>query len=598
MIRGSISITPRKAVLWLVFFVALLPFLPVPGFWITLASYIGLYSLVALGLVLLTGVGGITSFGQAAFVGLGAYTSAYLTINLGASPWLTLLAAAALTGVVALLIGLITMRLSGHLLAVATIAWGLALYYLFGNVDFLGKYDGLGGIPPLSVGPLVLSSSMAMYSVIWGAVALCLAVSHNLLNSRVGRAMRALKNGDTMAEAMGVNCGWMKVVVFNIAALFACLSGWLYAHFQRTVSPGPFGFNEGIEYLFMAVLGGVGYIWGAVAGAAATVVFKQMLQVLVPQEFGGSGSYEVIAFGIILVMVLQIAPGGLWSVVRARLSERHVGDPPPAAPPLSRRVIPARGEPLLQVRKVYKEFGGLVAVNGLSLEVGGGEIVGLIGPNGAGKSTSFNLLSGVLRPSTGSILFQGESISGRQPRDIVRLGISRTFQHVHLVPDMSVLENVAVGAHQRSESGAQRGVIASMLGMNRREEATLLHEAAMQLERVGLAEHMHSEAESLAMGQQRALEIARALCCDPVLLLLDEPAAGLRYREKQELAALLKRLRAKGISILLVEHDMDFIMGLTDRLVVMNFGEKIAEGSPEVVQACPVVAEAYLGTAV
>ena len=561
-----------------------LPVLPhpihVPEYWVTLLNYIGLYSIVAIGLVLLTGIGGMTSFGQAAFVGIGAYATAYLTTKYGVSPWLALIAGVVVTALIALMLGLVTMRLSGHFLPLGTIAWGLALFYLFGNLEMLGKYDGINGIPVLNVFGIDLESGRHIYYLIWVVVLGAVISVQNLLNSRPGRAIRALRGGGMMAEAMGVNTAWMRVVIFVYAAVLASISGFLYAHLQRAVNPTPFGLNHGIEFLFMAVVGGVSHVWGAVLGAAILTVLQDYLQTLLPKLLGENGNFEVIVFGILMVLLLQYARQGVWPFVarffpkgpRAHLSDH--------AEPLPQRSKPAAGENLLTVNKARKQFGGLVAVNDVSFEVKAGQIIGLIGPNGAGKSTTFNLVTGVLQATSGEITFRGERIDSLSSREIVKRGIGRTFQHVKLLPGMTVLENVAIGAHLRGQAGVWR----SVARLNGAEEARLMAEAARQIRRVGLEQHMYDEAGSLALGQQRILEIARALCCDPTLLLLDEPAAGLRYQEKLQLADLLRRLKAEGMSVLLVEHDMDFVMNLTDRLVVMEFGTRIAEGLPQDVQ--------------
>jgi len=571
---------------------ALLPVLPVPEFWITQLNYIGLYALVVIGLVLLTGVAGLTSFGQAAFVGLGAYGSAWLTLNWGVSPWLTVFAALAITALAALLLGWITLRMSGHYLPLATIAWCLGLYYLFGNLEMLGKYDGLLGIPPIVFFGLPLNTGRSFFYLLWALVLLAALAAVRLLDSRSGRALRALRGGSTMPEAMGIDTFRAKVTAFVLAALLAGLSGWLFAHFQRSVNPSPFGLKMGIEYLFMAVIGGVGHVWGALAGAAVVKLMEDQLQVLLPRLLGGSGSYEVIVFGILLVLVLQHARDGLWAAIEARLPRRVRRRDWADAPPLDEAPRPPHGEVVLDVQAVRKAFGGLVAVNDVSFQVRAGEIVGLIGPNGAGKSTTFNLVSGVLPLTRGEVRLRGERIDGLPSRGIARRGVSRTFQHVKMIPGMTVLENVALGAHRRG----RRGVLAAMLRLERGEERRLLREAERQLQRVGLAAQQDELAGNLALGPQRLMEIARALCADPSLLLLDEPAAGLRHQEKRALAGVLRQLRAEGLSILLVEHDMDLVMDISDRIVVMEFGTQLMQGTPAEVQASEAVRAAYLGT--
>ena len=573
-------------------FMLVLPALPVPDFWITQSNYIGLYAIVSLGLVLLTGVSGLTSFGQAAFVGIGAYTAAFLATKMGVSPWLTLFAGVALAIFAAVLVGAITLRMSGHYLPLATIAWGLALYYSMGNMDALGKYDGLLGIPSLTAFGVDLGSGRGLHPLIWiFALLAALAVTH-LLDSRAGRAIRSLKSGSTMAEAMGISTFRYKLTVFVIAAVLAAVSGWLFAHFQRTVNPTPFSLSKGIEYLFMAVLGGVGHVWGAFLGAGVVRIIEDQLQVLLPKLIGTSGNFETIIFGIVLIVVLKYAPDGLWTFVGRWLPAPQRERNWEGAAPLPARDKPARGELLLDVDAVRKEFGGLVAVNDVSFQIRAGDIMGLIGPNGAGKSTTFNLITGVLSLTRGGVRFRGESIAGLASRQIARRGISRTFQHVKMIPEMTVLENVALGGYLRSKANS----LQAMLRLDRDEEKRLFAEAERQLQRIGMAHQMHELAGNLALGPQRLMEIARALCTDPALLLLDEPAAGLRHKEKQALGDVLRQLKSEGMSILLVEHDMEFVMGLTDCIVVMEFGTKLMEGTPVDVQESPAVRAAYLGT--
>jgi ABC-type branched-subunit amino acid transport system ATPase component/ABC-type branched-subunit amino acid transport system permease subunit len=585
--------TQRLPILVFAFVMAAIPFIPgMPPFWIVLLDNIGLSALVAMGLVLLTGVGGLTSFGQAAFCGFGAYTTAVLTTAYGLSPWLTLPLSLLVSGIAAVILGVVTVRLSGHYLPLGTIAWGIGLFYLFSKLEFLGRNDGISGIPPLTIGSLRMLDPGTIYFAIWIAVLISALLTMNLLDSRTGRAIRALRRGHIAAEAFGVQTPRAKLLVFIYAAVLAGLSGWLYAHFERAVNPTPFGAQAGIEYLFVAVVGGAGYVWGGVLGAAIVVILKEILQSYLPYIFHGEGQLETIVFGILLVVLLQLAPTGVWPWLMARLPFQ-----PNRRRPDTSLALPARAKAatssamLLRIDNARKQFGGVIAVNDVSFDVQAHEIVALIGPNGAGKSTTFNLITGVLTSSGGSICVLGKNIDRAPPQEVAKLGISRTFQHVKLVPDMSVLENVAIGAHLRGHAGA----LASMFRLDRADEAKLLAEAARQIARVGLADQIDALAGSLSLGQQRIVEIARALCVDPILLLLDEPAAGLRHMEKQQLAALLRQLRDGGMSVLLVEHDMGFVMDLADRIVVLDFGTKIAEGTPDAIKTNPEVIRAYLG---
>ncbi|EYB69460.1 ABC transporter-like protein [Deinococcus phoenicis] len=564
--------------------------LVLPLFQVTLLVNVLIFAVVVTGLVLLTGIVGLTSFGQAAFMGVGAYTTAVLTTQAGWSTWLTLLAGFGVTALIAWLLGLMTLRMQGHYLPLATIAWGISLYYVFGNTPALGGFTGLTDIPPVHFFGLSLTSPRTfayLALVCLGVVALG---AQFLLSSRVGRAMRALRGGPLVAEAFGVNTFRLRVQVFVLAALMASLAGWLYAHSQRFVNPTPFSLQAGIEYLFMAVVGGSQHVWGGVLGAGLITLLREWLRDLLPALIGAQGNFEVIVFGVLVILTLQFARRGLWPLIERVLPREEVRLLPEHSR-LPERGKPQPGTPLLEVAHALKTFGGLRAVNDVSFELRAGEILGLIGPNGAGKSTLFNLITGVNPATGGRVTFAGQDITRASAGQIHRLGVARTFQHVHLLPDLTLLANTMMGGYARGRAG----MVASLLHLERREEAALQHEALRQLERVGLGEQAFTLAGNLALGQQRILEVARALVADPTLLLLDEPAAGLRYGEKMELVALLKRLRDEGVTILLVEHDMDLVMNLVDRLVVMNYGEKLAEGTPAEIRANAAVREAYLG---
>lgn len=567
-------------------------------FGVSLLNDIGIGALVALGLVMLTGLGGATSFGQAAFVGIAAYGTAWLCTTQGASPWLGLLFALLLTGAAALAIGALTLRLGGHFLPLSTIAWGLSIALLFGNMEALGRHTGLSNIPSLAIGGWSLAEPAAIYYLIWLLVGLACLFCRNVLSSRTGRAIQSLRGGGILLASVGADAFRVRLTLFVLAALLAGVAGWLYAHTNRFVSPAPFDVRASIEYLLMAVAGGLGHLAGALVGAAAVLVMKNVVQDALPLVTSHGGQFEAVVFALLFLLLLHRARGGVMGLLarwtRKRWAPAAADAAPLPAQPLPRRERPSRGQRVLSVHSAVKRFGGLVAVNEVGFDVDAGEIVGLIGPNGAGKSTMFNLVTGTLPLTSGRVEFLGHDITGLPQREIARRGMARTFQHVKLRPHMSLLDNVALGAHAR----ARAGVLRAGLRLDRREEAQVLADARYQLARIGLAGRAHELAGSLPLGTQRILEIARALAADPVLLVLDEPAAGLRRKEKQELAVLLRKLQGEGVTILIVEHDMDFVMKLVDRLVVMNFGSKLVEGVPAAVRADERVQAAYLGGAV
>jgi branched-chain amino acid transport system permease protein len=412
-----------------------------------------------------------------------------------------------------------------------------------------------------------------------------------LLDSRQGRAIRALRGGKVLVESLGIDVFTLRLAVFTIAALLAGLAGWLYAHMQRYIGPTPFDLSVGIEFLLMAVIGGAGSVGGALLGAIVVTSLRTVLQDLLPLITSRAGNLEIVVYGGLFILLLQHARGGLFGLLRP-----YLGAPAlvrqPGSSRLPRRILPRRGSPLLRVEGLTKTFGGLVAVDRVDFEIKAGEVLGLIGPNGAGKSTIFNLISGVLRPTAGRIAFENIESSRIRPQTLAARGLARTFQHVKLRPNMTTVENVMLGAYCRTNTGFLSGC----LRLDREAEKDVYYEAMLQLRQVGLEHKANELAGNLPLGQQRVVEIARALASDPALIMLDEPAAGLRRLEKDHLSVLLRSLRASGMTLLLVEHDMDFVMSVVDRIVMVDFGKKLAEGLPQEIRNNPIVQEAYLGS--
>ncbi len=572
---------------------ALLPLL-LSSFGVGMMNDIGIGAMVALGLILLTGIGGVTSFGQAAFVGIAAYSTAWLTTTMQLSPWIGLIFALVLTGSAALIIGALTLRLGGHFLPISTIAWGLSVPIVFSNMDALGRHTGISNIVPVYFLDFSLGTPEAMYYLIWACVGLAYLFSKNLLGSREGRALRSLRGGASLLASVGADSNTLRLKLFVFSALLAGLAGWLYAHNNRYVSPSPFEVKASIDFLLMAVMGGLGQLPGALIGAVIVILMKNYLQDFLPFITERGAQLEIIVFSLIFLLLLHRARSGFCGFILKKFGHRIKTTMPPVidvTTPLAGREQPVKGTRVLAVREATKRFGGLVAVNDVSFDVNAGEIVGLIGPNGAGKSTMFNLVTGVAPLTSGTVHFMGQDVTGESQKNIAKRGIGRTFQHVKLRPNMTLLDNVALGAYARTKAG----MVSACLSTDRDEEAKIYYAARLQLGRIGLAGREHELAGSLPLGTQRMLEIARALMLDPLLLILDEPAAGLRHAEKQELGNLLRQLKQQGVTILIVEHDMDFVMKLVDRLVVMNFGCKLMEGKPAEVRCDPQVQAAYLG---
>ena len=560
-------------------------------FTITLLNYIGVYALVVLGIVLLTGVGGLTSFGQAAFVGIGAYATGWLTTVHGASPWLGLLFALVVTAAVAALLGAVTLRLGGHFLPLGTIAWGLSIYYLFGNMEALGGHNGMTGVPPIWIGSFSLEPNAAIYYLIWAMLALAMLAIANLLQSREGRAIRSLRGGAVMVESLGINVFRVRLITFVIAALLAAVSGWLYAHMSRFVSPAPFDVRMGIDYLFMAILGGSGQIFGAVAGSALVTLLSNALQDLLPHLSSNGQQLQAVFFAIVYVLALQFARGGIMPLV-LRYLPRRARSLPRKAVPLPRRKMPEPGQPLLRVDGLVKRFGGLEAVSRVGFAVSAGEIVALIGPNGAGKSTLFNLITGALRADAGTVSFLGSDITRANQR---RIASRRHCAHIPACEAAAehVVDRQCPSWHLPAHpfgfcSPARCGLIGPkrrVRGSRRCVSSNASVLAPMRTSSPAICRLAASASRSRARARDRSGADHSGRAGGGI-----EPA-------RETLAGRTAAGAAHGrLTVLLVEHDVEFVMTLVDRIVVMDFGSKLVEGEPAAIRADPRVQEAYLGS--
>jgi len=585
--------------------------------------FAGMFALAALGLSLLMGLAGQISLGQAGFLAIGAYTSAVLTTRYGVNALLAAVVAVAVAVAAAFAVGVPILRLRGHYLALATLGFGIIVAVVANQWEFLGGQSGIFGIGDVAFNGRTYDEPAEQFYLLWATVIVALVLARNLARGRVGRALGAVHDSEVAAETLGIDTFKLRLQVFVLSAALAGIAGTGYAHVVGVVNAQSASFQLSVELLLMAVVGGLGSVWGAILGAVFVEGLGEALTTFIPRIIpGASGEYQLIGFGLLLTLSVIFLPGGFVQAGR-RLTRGRSRGPAPAPeagevgaggvaaggavavreqgaavePLLPREGRPPPGTVVLRVTGLERHFGGVRAVDGVDLEVRTGEIVALIGPNGAGKTTLFNVVSGVLPPTAGTVEVGGRPVSSAarppRPHTVAAAGAARTFQNLQIFTSMTVAGNVAVGRHLRSRGGIVAGALAFPA---RREERAIDAEARRLAGLLGLDDVVDTRAADLPFGRQRLVEVARALAAEPDLLLLDEPMAGLSAAERADLAHLLRRLRAGGMAILLVEHDMEAVMALADRVAVLDDGKRIALGPPSAIADDPAVIAAYLGT--